>query len=119
MEEHTAQQESGSGGDPPAEPELPGLGGRFPRGRVFVRGFRLDGQYGRIDVLDLDESSWRAFVLDCLAGGPGRELASYARTEHLDSIIPYRQGRPMIQRQEEPPGVPGLVHNQREEPQGS
>jgi len=34
------------------------------RGQVFVRGRRRDGSIGNIDALDLDDASFRAFVLD-------------------------------------------------------
>jgi hypothetical protein len=32
--------------------------------QVFVRGLKADGSVGMIDVLRLDEASFRAFVLD-------------------------------------------------------
>jgi len=34
------------------------------RGEVFVRGRLRDGSIGNIDALDLDDTSFRAFVLD-------------------------------------------------------
>jgi hypothetical protein len=34
------------------------------RGQVFVRGRLRDGSIGNIDALDLDDASFRAFVLD-------------------------------------------------------
>jgi len=34
------------------------------RGQVFVRGRRRDGSIGNFDALDLDDASFRAFVLD-------------------------------------------------------
>ena len=36
------------------------------RGQVFVRGRLRDGSIGNIDALDLDDASFRAFVLDRL-----------------------------------------------------
>ncbi len=36
------------------------------RGQVFVRGIKANGSPGSVDVLDLDEISFRAFVLDML-----------------------------------------------------
>ena len=34
------------------------------RGQVFVRGRDPNGKWGAIDVLDLDEPSFRAFVME-------------------------------------------------------
>ena len=36
------------------------------RGTIIVRGVRTDGSFGDIDVLDLDEDSFRCFLLDQL-----------------------------------------------------
>jgi len=38
------------------------------RGQVFVCGRRRDGSIGNIDALDLDDASFRAFVLDIFVG---------------------------------------------------
>lgn len=37
------------------------------RGQVFVRGLKADGKMGPIDALDLDEESFRRFILELLA----------------------------------------------------
>lgn len=34
---------------------------------VAVRGIRTDGSFGDIDVLDLDDESFRCYVVDCLS----------------------------------------------------
>jgi hypothetical protein len=36
------------------------------RGQVFVRGRTKDDRWGNIDVLDLDDESFRAFVVEML-----------------------------------------------------
>ena len=36
------------------------------RGQVLVRGKLPDGSWGGVDVLDLDEKSFRAFVIEML-----------------------------------------------------
>jgi len=36
------------------------------RRQIFVRGINRDGKRGRLDVLDLDSLSFRAFILDVL-----------------------------------------------------
>jgi hypothetical protein len=36
------------------------------RGQVFVKAFDENGVWGTVDALDLDEVSWRAFVMDRL-----------------------------------------------------
>ena len=62
------------------------------RGSLVVRGERTDGSIGEIDVLDLDEESWRRFVLSKLA-----DLGTVERTA-VDLATPttvlYRQGMP-------------------------
>lgn len=41
------------------------------KGQVFVRAIKADGQWGNVDVLDLDEQSFRRFVTTSLNGaGP-------------------------------------------------
>ena len=37
------------------------------RGEVFVRALGKDGKWDAIDVFDLDDESFRAFILDKLA----------------------------------------------------
>lgn len=34
------------------------------RGQVFVRAKDPEGKWGNADVLDLDETSWRAWILE-------------------------------------------------------
>lgn len=36
------------------------------RGQVFVRAEKKDGSFDSVDVLDLDDASFRAFVMDIL-----------------------------------------------------
>ncbi len=36
------------------------------RGQIFVRAKKKDGSWGSVDVLDLDEQSFRAFILEML-----------------------------------------------------
>ena len=40
------------------------------RGQVLVRAIKAKGSWGNVDVLDLDEESFRAFVIDklCIFG---------------------------------------------------
>lgn len=55
--------------------------------RVFVRAIKANGQWGSVDALDLDERSFRAFVLDRLnvAG-----IVSAVVTEEGDPVV-YRE----------------------------
>lgn len=36
------------------------------RGQVFVRGINKEGEWGNIDVLNLDDRSFKVFILDRL-----------------------------------------------------
>jgi len=53
------------------------------RGSLVVRGERTDGSIGEIDALDLDEASFRRFVLCKLAelGALEREMVDLGRSE--------------------------------------
>jgi hypothetical protein len=54
-------------------------------GQVFVRGVRADGTFGNIDALNLDDASFRAFVLDVLfrAGAVVGIKDEETRGEHI------------------------------------
>jgi len=51
------------------------------RGQVFVRALQADGKWGNVDVLDLDEISFRAFIIDKLIAL--KALYSFA-PKHID-----------------------------------
>ncbi len=59
------------------------------RGQAFVRGVLRDGSIGTIDVLDLDDASFRAFVLDRLIRS---EIVYAIRDEHVEGEhLTYRE----------------------------
>lgn len=66
------------------------------RGRIFVVGERLDGSRGAIDVFDLDEESWRGWVIDVLSGLPGLPISSAVPppTGMTPKAVHYRQAAP-------------------------
>jgi hypothetical protein len=58
------------------------------RGQVFVRGQRADGTWGNVDAFDLDDESFRAFVLEILSRAG---LVAAIREKYVDGEpIPYQ-----------------------------
>ena len=62
------------------------------RGMVVVRGIRTDGSYGEIDALDLDDESFRCYVLDQLSRGG--ILGTSAADASIAGLVAYRQRIP-------------------------
>lgn len=58
------------------------------RGQVLIRAIKANGDWGNVDALDLDEESFRAFVLDRLfmAG-----LLVRLSNEHTGDIVPLKE----------------------------
>lgn len=72
----------------------------YQRGRAHVKGMRLDGSYGDIDVVDLDSVSFHAWVLDRLCALWGE--SSQIRREGSGEALPYRQRQPEMRRPARP-----------------
>jgi hypothetical protein len=58
------------------------------RQQVLVRAIKTDGKWGSVDVLDLDEESFRAFVLDKLYSAG---LVARMSDEHTGDIVFLRE----------------------------
>jgi hypothetical protein len=63
------------------------------RGMVIVHGVRTDGTFGEIDVLDLEEESFRCYVLDGLSrlgvvDGGGVDQAQANRLAYRQRVPP-------------------------------
>ncbi len=70
------------------------------RGQAFVRGRLRDGSIGNIDILDLDDASFRAFVLDRLVRAG---LVTAIKDEFTDGDhVRYRE------REIDPPACPRM-----------
>lgn len=62
------------------------------RAQVFVRAQRPDGRWASVDALDLDEASFRAFVLDCLRRVGAVVALSDAVAEGEEVVLRCREG---------------------------
>jgi hypothetical protein len=61
------------------------------RGQVFIRGKNKDGRWDHIDVLDLDEISFRAWVVGCLMAAG---VVCGLREVEGEDIIPQEKAQP-------------------------
>jgi hypothetical protein len=70
------------------------------RGRAFVQGVRRNGEYGDIDVVDLDRCSFAAWVVatlhSALGGVSGISLHGKGPAQ------PYREAEPEVRRPKRP-----------------
>lgn len=58
------------------------------RRQVLVRAIKVNGDWGNVDVLDLDEESFRAFVLGKLCSG---KLVVRISDEHTGDIVTLKE----------------------------
>lgn len=58
------------------------------RRQVLVRAIKADGKWGSVDVLDLDDESFRAFVLDKLYSAG---LVVQMSDEHAGDMVLLRE----------------------------
>jgi len=68
----------------------------YQRGRYFVEGLDADEQLGKIDVLDLDPVSFRAWVLQQLFEHHG--VNSRVEPKGTGPRLPFRQAKPEVRR---------------------
>lgn len=75
----------------------------YRRGRVFVEGRLLDKGWGKIDVLDLDDTSFRAWLVEehVRRTNPGALFAPQAVVTP-GPMNEYQQRRPEVIRPERP-----------------